>query len=65
MARLLTQLLAGFAWRDKHDTGVWIYQENTITGKRRAVRVGGGWQPLRSSWLNGGAWDLSEWEFDP
>ena len=45
----------GLAWRkvDKGN-GHWIYEENSITGQRRAYRnVQGGYVPLDKSWLEG------------
>ena len=41
-------------WRTVHDTGVWRYQENTATGRRRILRVNwNGYQPIDYSWLEG------------
>lgn len=40
-----------FAWREVRNKNVWAYYENAVTGERRAVRVGGGWQPLDIDWL--------------
>lgn len=52
---MIRWLLSLFAWREVHDSGlwhgVWSYQENRITGARRAVRVGGGYNPLNRDWL--------------
>ena len=45
------------AWQAVRDTGVWRYEENAVTGERRAVRTGGGgYQPL-SHWVDGRAFD--------
>lgn len=44
-----------FAWRDVRFTGVWIYQENAVTGERRAIKVGGCYQPIDAEWLGDGA----------
>lgn len=48
---MIRWLLSFFAWREVRDTGVWLYLENDITGARRVVRVGGGWQPVNADWL--------------
>ena len=42
-----------FAWETKRDSGVWIYQENRITGARRVFYRGAGYQPLDVHWLQG------------
>lgn len=42
-----------FAWRVVRDTGVWVYQENAVTGRRRVLRFGDGWQPVDAAWLGG------------
>jgi hypothetical protein len=43
-----------FAWETRRDTGVWIYQENMVTGARRIVRIArAGHQPCDFSWLEG------------
>lgn len=47
-----------FAWRTVRDRGVWRYQENRITGKRRAQRMQAtGHQPVDRAWLEGGSDD--------
>lgn len=44
-----------FAWRPVRNTGVWLYQENGITGRRMAMESGGGcWQPLDRSFMRDG-----------
>ena len=53
MLRWLRSLIA---WRTVHDSGVWLYQENAVTGARRALRFSPGHQPRRDQWLAGGAW---------
>lgn len=50
-------LLAPFAWRDVRDQGVWLYQQNTVTGARRAVRISRCGQPIDFEWLANGAGD--------
>lgn len=47
---------AAAAWRLVHDTGVWAYFENVVTGKRTATRSAMGHQPLDAAWLAGGEW---------
>lgn len=48
-------LREAFRWRTVRDSGAWLYQENTATGRRRAVRiVGAGYQPVDRDWLHGG-----------
>lgn len=44
-------LRAMFAWRDVRDNGTWAYQENTVTGARRAVRIGACYSPKDIDWL--------------
>jgi hypothetical protein len=42
-----------FAWRTVRDSGVYLYQENAVTGARRAMRYNvGGAQPLDHDWLD-------------
>ena len=49
-----------FAWRDAFCTGVWLYQENSVTGRRRLVRVlDHGHQPIDRRWLAGHSSDES------
>ena len=45
-----------FAWRDAlTNSPIWLYQENSVTGARRAIRIGrGSWSPLNWHWLRGG-----------
>ena len=41
-------------WLTVHDTGVWRYQENAVTGRRRILRVNlNGYQPINASWVEG------------
>jgi hypothetical protein len=54
MKTLAVRLLSLFAWREVWTTGVWSYQHNAVTGARRAICVGDGYQPLDQSWLNTG-----------
>lgn len=51
-ARLALAFAALFAWRTSFQTPVWLYEENEITGDRRAVRVARGERiPLDLEWL--------------
>jgi hypothetical protein len=44
---------AFFAWETHRDTGVWLYQQNKVTGARRVVRVHfSGYQPVDLRWLS-------------
>ncbi len=51
MSRLLQAIRALFAWRTVRDSGVYLYQENAITGARRTVQYSGGYQPKDFAWL--------------
>ena len=52
---MMNWLLSLFAWREHRTTAVWRYDHNTVTGKRRAVRLTmGGWSPLDRQWLQDG-----------
>ncbi|MBS7545104.1 hypothetical protein [Ancylobacter oerskovii] len=52
MLRLLKSL---FAWRTVRDQGVWLYQENAVTGARRAIRQRHTvWSPIDLEWLEAG-----------
>lgn len=49
-------LRALFGWHDVRCSGVWLYQENAVTGARRARRVLTGLhQPIDFDWLDAGA----------
>ena len=44
-----------FAWRLVKVSGVYGYEQNTVTGARRAVRVNsGGYSPVDLDWLDAG-----------
>ena len=47
-------LRAPFCWAERRDSGVWIYEENTVTGERRAIWRPGCYQPLHHAWLRAG-----------
>jgi hypothetical protein len=42
------------AWRRMMTTAVWLYQENIVTGQRRAIWRGSGYQPVDDTWLRRG-----------
>lgn len=43
-----------FAWREVFRAGVWAYEENAVTGARRARRyLGYGYSPKATNWLEG------------
>lgn len=53
MLRLIRSL---FAWRTIRDQGVWLYEENAVTGARRATRIRGDvWSPINWDWLEAGS----------
>jgi len=44
-----------FAWRRVFVAGVWLYEENAVTGRRRASRINrGGYSPVAFDWLDAG-----------
>lgn len=49
--------VAPFAWRDVRDQGVWLYQQNAVTGARRAVRISRCGQPIDFAWIAAGEAD--------
>lgn len=50
-----------FAWKAVRNTGVWLYYENDITGRRRAVKIMDAHQPLDRSFLRKGDSVISPW----
>jgi hypothetical protein len=54
MKRFVRWLQSLFAWRAVRATGVWVYLENTVTGRRKAIKTGGCYQPLDHEWLRDG-----------
>jgi hypothetical protein len=51
--RAMLWFRALFAWETCRDTGVWLYQENKLTGARRIIRISYfGYQPIDNRWLN-------------
>ncbi|RKT35313.1 hypothetical protein BXY70_1346 [Roseovarius halotolerans] len=50
---MLRRIKIARAWRTVHDTGVNAYQENEITGERRVIASGSGYQPVNIGWLRG------------
>lgn len=45
-------LRGAFRWHTVLDTGVWRYQENAATGRRRARKIGAGHQAVDRAWLD-------------
>lgn len=43
-----------FAWRAVRRQGTWVLKENTVTGQRKAIWVGGGYSPLPAEFLDNG-----------
>lgn len=44
-----------FGWRVHHFAGCWRYDQNAVTGQRRAaIAIVGGYSPLDFEWLNDG-----------
>ncbi len=44
-----------FAWENVKTGGKWLYQENGITGRRRAISQSNGFSPLDFDWLDEGS----------
>lgn len=52
---MLRWVRSWFAWRRAFEAGVWLYEENTVTGRRRATRIeSGGHSPVDFDWLDAG-----------
>lgn len=49
-----------FAWRNRHFADRTIYQENLLTGDRRALRLLKATPPIREDWLTGWPWGPTE-----
>jgi hypothetical protein len=44
-----------FAWESVRWAGCYLYEENRITGRRRATTItSGGYSPIDFDWLDGG-----------
>jgi hypothetical protein len=41
-----------FAWNLVFASGTYRYYENTVTGRRRAVKAYNGHSPINNDWLN-------------
>lgn len=54
---MFTWLRSLFAWEFVGELGVWRYEQNRITGARRAYNLSGMHGPKHSQWLAGGAWE--------
>jgi hypothetical protein len=53
---MLRRFLAIFAWKTEFVAGVYAYQENRVTGRRRVRRViDGGYSSLDVEWLQAGS----------
>lgn len=53
---MLSFIRSLFAWRTIRDHGMWRYQENGVTGARRALRIEDeAYAPLDVRWLEAGA----------
>jgi hypothetical protein len=50
---MLRRFKIAMAWRTVHDSGVNAYQENDVTGDRRCIPSGPGYQPVNLGWLRG------------
>jgi hypothetical protein len=53
-------------WQLVWDTGIWRYEENTVTGDRFAYRHGRGWERVNRDWVEdvppGARWTVvNEW----
>lgn len=63
MMGILHRILIALAWRMDHTDNHWRYEENGVTGDRRAVRFNylRGWPaaPADQDWLN--RWPAGEW----
>lgn len=53
---MLRRIRIWLAWEEMYETGVWSYQRNEITGERRVVKIGDGYQPVDTWWLETGSW---------
>lgn len=49
--RLWRWIKVQFAWEIVRDSGVYVYEENAITGERRAIPYSLAYQPLDREWL--------------
>lgn len=43
-----------FAWRAVRSTGVWLYRENAVTGRRQALKISACWGPLDHAFIRAG-----------
>jgi hypothetical protein len=58
--RLINWWKALFSWKIIRETGVWVYEENTVTGTRRALRVSSAYQPIDFSMIREGDWVIGQ-----
>ena len=55
VGKVIAWILTPFAWREDHHTYLWSYEENLITGRRRAIQIHPfGNQPVDHAWLAAG-----------
>ncbi|NNM75055.1 hypothetical protein [Enterovirga aerilata] len=54
MRGLLRRIQSLWSWRAVRQDGVWVYCENSITGRRSAHWTGGCYGPLDQQWLRDG-----------
>lgn len=54
---LMDWLRTFWQWRDIGTKGIWLYQQNAVSGQRRALRLATLHGPVDWVWLYGGAWD--------
>ena len=45
---------AWFHWENAYTEGVWLYQHNTITKQRRAIKIAHAHGPVNFIWLRAG-----------
>lgn len=54
---LFDKLRSLLSWARVGEQGAWAYFENSITGERRAYRIGALYGPKNDHWLAGGSWE--------
>jgi hypothetical protein len=53
---MLRWVRSWFAWNRVFVAGVWLYEQNTVTGRRRASRIdSSGYSPINFDWLDAGS----------
>lgn len=64
LMRLFINLAIFFAWKTVIDTGIWVYEENEITRKRRCFRKFNSrhvYQPCDMRWVMGADVKPEKW----